>query len=82
MFLGFFLDASVDLQNPTSSNHTEIWVIILTQPARSILHASSFFHVAIAQVLEPLEVKAHALHFGVELATALDLHDTTLCTDN
>jgi hypothetical protein len=40
------------------------------------------FHVAIARVLKPLEVKAHSLLFGAELATALDIHDTTLETDN
>jgi len=83
MLLGFFFscDASFDLQNPTSSNQTGFGVVILTQPATSILHASFFFlHVAIARALEPLEAKAHALPFNAELA--LDLHNTTLCTDN
>ena len=76
-----FCDASVDSQNLVAGNQTGIGVLIITQPARSISHAS-FFQVAIKQVLEPLEVEAHALLFCAKLAAALDLQDTALLTDN
>jgi len=58
-----FCDASVDSQNLVAGNQTGIGVLIITQPARSISHAS-FFQVATKQVLEPLEAEAHALLFG------------------
>ena len=57
-----FCDASVDSQNLVAGNQTGIGVLILTQPARSISHAS-FIQVATAQILEPLEAEAHALLF-------------------
>jgi hypothetical protein len=44
-----FCDASVDSQNPTTTNQTGIGVCILTQPARSTSHVSFFrqrFHMS------------------------------------
>jgi ribonuclease HI len=76
-----FCDASVNSQNLVPGNQTGIGVLILTQPARSISHAS-FLQVVIPQVLEPMEAEAHALLFGAKLAAALDLRNAALLTDN
>jgi hypothetical protein len=76
----FFCDASVDSQNPTTTNQTGIEVYILTRPARSTSHV--FFQVATPQVLKPSEVEAQALLFGAKLGAALNLRDATLFTDN